>query len=241
MDIDLVLISTRRHELLERTLSSFSKMVFPAFNIKKTIVNIDPLWGNEADHQKTVELVNSYFETSIILEPETPNFCAAVKRAWQNTSADFVLHLEEDWLALEVIVPSNIEKAFSTDVEELSLMNIHKNWNGKQVYHYRRYQPWYLPFKIEDLRKPIFSTSPSFWRGQFLRQCAFLMNDEFDPEKQFYSGVNNQLETFVSGKKCKFLIGKSSPNLVEDIGRDWHKQNNIRKTIKNTKSIWEDL
>lgn len=236
MKIDVVIIATRRVDLLRETLESFSKHVFPFFEINTAIVNIDPIWGGKSEHEEIRSILAENFDNLKIIEPVEPNFCRAVKSAWSQTTSDVILHLEEDWIALEDIKPDLISSHLDEVVTSLSFMHSNKNWNGKQVYHYRRYRPWYLPFKIEDKRKPYFGTSPSFWNGKFLRECAVRLDVNFDPEKQFYSDVNDDLQKFVKNKKCKFLLGK--PYLVEDIGRDWQLKNKVSKEIKYAQSHW---
>ena len=234
--IDIVIIATRRHALLERMINSFSEKVFSNFDIGKVWVNIDPIWGDESDQVAIKKLLNQTFPDVTIFEPQKANFSKAVKTTWMNTSADTVMHLEEDWIALENITPGQVFDNLTVDIPSLSLMHEEKNWNGKQIYHYPRSKFFGLPFKFEDGSRPHFSTSPSFWLGDFLRDCAKHMDIKFDPEKQFYDNINLGLQKFVSKKKCKFLIGQ--PNLVEDIGRLWRKENHIEKIYVNGVSSW---
>ena len=62
------------------------------------------------------------------------------------------------------------------------------------------------------------------------------MDINFDPEKQFYEDLNPTLEEFVRHTKCKFLFG--DPHSIEDIGRDWQEENNVKKHIENGASFW---
>lgn len=234
--MDIVIVATRRHELLERFLHSFSNKVFKYYEIEKVYVNIDPIWGTEADQVETKNVLANYFENIELFEPQEAHFTRAVKTLWMSTKSDLVLHLEEDWIALDDITSDVIEQNLNFENTCLSLMSENKNNTKRFKYHYRRYRPWFLPFKIQDKNKPHFSTSPSFWDGKFLRKCASLMDPNFDPEKQFYMNLNHQLEEFVSSKKCKFLFG--NPNLVEDIGREWQQDNKIKKHIKDGVSYW---
>ncbi|MBL1406184.1 MAG: hypothetical protein COC17_07060 [Hyphomicrobiales bacterium] len=200
MKIDVVIIATRRPDLLQKTLESFSERLFPYFEINKAVVNIDPIWGGELDHGKVKNILSDNFDDLIIIEPKKPNFCRAVKSAWGHTTSNVVFHLEEDWIALEDIKPQVITSNLNDVVTSLSLMNSYKNWNGKQVYHFKRCRPWCLPLKIEDKSKPYFGTNPSFWNGGFMRECADKLDVNFDPEKQFYSDVNYDLQNFVKNK-----------------------------------------
>ncbi len=217
LEIDIVIVATRRPILLEQMIESFSEKVFGNFKIRKVFVNIDPIWGDNDDQAAIKKLLNQTFSDVTIFEPKEPSFTKAVKRLWLNTKADVVLHLEEDWIALEQINSKDISKNLTGNVASLSLMHSEKNWNGKQIYHYRRPKFLKVLFKVEDKSRPLYSTSPSFWSGDFLRQCALRMDINYDPEKQFYDDLNMALQNFVSDKKCKFLIGH--PNKIQDIGR----------------------
>jgi len=234
--MEVVIVATRRLELLERCLASFSEKMFCNFDIDRVLVNIDPIWGSEADQSAIKVLLNNYFKNVEIFEPNEPDFSKAVKNLWLNTKCDIVFHLEEDWVAIEDISPNMVFSNLKDDVTSLSLMNSAKNNKKRSPYHYRRYRPWYLPFKIEDKSKPHFGTSPSFWSGEFMRQCAEQMDVKYDPEKQFYGNLHPKLENFVKNKKCMFLFG--NPHLVEDIGREWQEKHHIKKYIKDGASYW---
>jgi len=234
--MEVVIVATRRVELLRQCLASFSNKLFHHFKIEKALINIDPIWGSEGDQEEIKVLLADYFENVEFIEPEQPNFSKAVKNLWLRTQADLVFHLEEDWLALEEITVDMVAENLTGNVKSLSLMNASKNNKKSNPYHFRRYRPWYLPFKIIDWSTPYFGTSPSFWNGSFLRDCAQFMDAEFDPEKQFYENFNHPLQDFVKDSKCKFLFG--NPYLVEDIGRQWQVENNVKKSIEDGISIW---
>jgi len=234
--MEVVIVATRRIELLERCLASFSDKMFGNFDITRVLVNIDPIWGSKADQEAMKKLLHQHFANVHIFEPVEEHFTAAVKSLWLKTECERVFHLEEDWIALEEITPDMVDAHLSGDIKSLSLMNEAKNNTKNKPFHYKRHRPWYLPFKIEDKNRPHFGTSPSFWCGDFMRDCAKLMNTAFDPEKQFYENLNMPLQEFVRNKRCKFLFG--NPHLIQDIGREWQEQNKIKKQITDGVSSW---
>jgi len=251
--IDIVIVAARRPELLERTLSSFQKYIFNNFSINTVSINIDPFGGVEKETGLVRDIVQSYFPSVKIFTPDTANFTASVRRLWKNTTSDYVLHMEDDWQALGEITPEMVFPQLKGDVKTLSIMNKAKCWNGKQVFHYPFRRKGVLPFKSENTSKPYFTTSPSFWNGDFLRKCGTLMVEQFDPEKQFYSDVNSPLEDFVKPFKNKFLIGentskeykflgrKEKHHLIQDIGREWRLERNIEKLLINNQSVWKEM
>lgn len=239
--IDIVIVSGRRPELLKRTVESFKSKIIDNFSVNRVFVNIDPFCGTAVDAKIITSFLKENFVDIEIFEPEMAGFGAAVKRLWSHTVADYVLHMEDDWEAISEIKPSDVFPYFDDKTKVLSIMAETKNWNGKQVFHYHRKRSWRNPLKLEDKSRPIFTTSPSFWNGVFMRGCAELMDDKFDPEKQFYSGVNKSLESHVSTYRNRFLVGQNDINLIRDIGREWREKKQIEKKIIDSVSIWRKV
>lgn len=236
--IDIVITAIRRPDILEMTLDSFCERVLANFGINKFLINIDPFGGSEAEHKQCLSVVYSRFPDALIFEPENIGFGAAVKRIWENTEADYVFHMEDDWLALADITAEMVFSQFDQRTKVLSLMSQSKNWNQKHLFDYMKKRPWYFPVRRIDWSRPKFTTSPSFWEGDFMRKCAYLIDENYDPEKQFFSGVNRPLEQYVKTYRNKFLILNENENMMKDIGRKWSRENGISKNIINATSIW---
>lgn len=242
MKIDICIIASRRPDLLVRTLASFTARMFRHFEVDRVLVNIDPIFGDEVSHRETVEIVRTYFPAAAIFEPETANFCKAVQRVWSATTGEFVFHLEDDWLVNRDIEPNDIEGMFSIrNVMQVSLNTAEKNWSIERrgKYSYTRRKMIFFGRTIPIKKKfPIFSTSPSFSSGEFLRQASRKMNPDFDPEKQFYKGVNPALEEYV--RPFRSIIFGEGPNFpITDIGRQWRDERKITKRIIDSASSWE--
>lgn len=237
--VDITVVSGRRPELLERTLSSFADLVFPNFEPGRAIVNIDPFCGTNEDTERCVEIAHRYLPDPTVLVQETASFGASVKRLWMATSAPFVLHLEDDWIALENIEPRSVFPLFEGQTRMVSLMCTSKNWNGRDRYHCRRKRiTFFYLSRHPDPKRPVFTTSPSFIEGEFARRCGMLMNPDLDPEKQFHNKRNHALQSYASGYANRFLIGRKRPMVIADIGRDWRDAQRIEKRIIDGRSIW---
>ena len=63
------------------------------------------------------------------------------------------------------------------------------------------------------------------------------MDPAFDPEKQFFKGVNPTLEAYVSKFRNK-VIGEIGDYHIVDIGREWRDRRNIQKTMVGWQSQW---
>ncbi|MEI2298056.1 glycosyltransferase family 2 protein [Ensifer sp. MJa1] len=239
--IDLCIVSTRRPDLLATTLKSFSDQVFSNFEIENVLVNLDPLFGDEDDHARCAELVRTIFPRSVLFEPDRPSFPMAVQRLWSSTRSEFVFHLEDDWVALEDIGEAVLSPFADRQVAQVSFHTKEKKWDVKRNGHFHRRKEYLriLGIKIPTFTTfPIFTTSPCILRGEFGRECAKLMDVSKDPEKQFYYGVNPELERYVSKSKS-FVYSPNNTPVIADIGRDWQKLKNVRKVIRDAASYWE--
>ena len=63
------------------------------------------------------------------------------------------------------------------------------------------------------------------------------MRSEYDPEKQFFSGVNPELQDFAFRYRCRvFSLRSGYP--VSDIGREWREARRIEKITVGAVSTW---
>jgi len=239
--IDVSIVAGRRPDLLERTLASFEENLFRNFEIARVIANIDPIFGDEADHLKCIDLIRAMDSDALVSEPEEPGFGAAVKRTWSSTQASVILHLEDDWLLNYPIMPKDIA-IFDSEprVMQAAFNHHYKFWDTRERGPYRvaRRRIKVLGFETPFKRRyPDFTTSPGFLRGDFARRCAALMNPAYDPEKQFTNRKNEDLMAFASDYRIA-LIGNGPTFPISDIGREWRDARSITKTIVDGVSIW---
>jgi len=237
LDYDVTLIAGHREALLARTLESFTRDVFPNFAIRRLIANLDPFMGDSAEGDRCEALIRKHFPHALIFRPETPDFASAVIRAWSATTAPRVLHMEDDWLALEPISPDRIEPLFEPDVGAVTFMCASKHTRG--LYHQtsRRVVKKGRQL-VEDKLVNAFSTSPGVFDGAFLREAARRMKPGLDPEKQFFRQINPDLEEHALPMRCMFLRGATRRELVVDIGRKARSDAGLEKLYENGASVW---
>ena len=238
--IDLCLVATRRPDLLAQTLASFRDKIFLRFELRGAYLNLDPVFGSPDDHSACVQIFRSHFPDGIVFQPENPGFCAAVARLWSSTSADWVFHLEDDWIALRDMGEELLAPFADPATTQVSFHTADQNWDISRKGHFHRRNEYARLFgiKIPLFRTfPKFTTSPSILRGGFARHCAGLMDFSRDPEKQFYSGVNPAMETYVA--RCRnYIFSPEARPVIKDIGREWREQRRIQKVITDSTSIW---
>lgn len=237
--IDLVMICGRRPSLLAQTLASFSELVFCHFDFANVIVNLDPFMGDDEEGDACADMLLTVFPQAQIFRPETPGFAAAVKRAWQATTSDFVFHMEDDWIALDQISPDAFLNLMQpADVQAVTLMCATKHTRGLPHQTSRRIARSPRGFIIQDELINAFSTSPGMFKGPFLRAAADLMDVQFDPEKQFFKQLNPALEALALPNRCLFLRGTKQAHLVEDIGRDYRDHLGLKKDLVDGQAVW---
>ncbi|MFD1326691.1 hypothetical protein [Mycoplana ramosa] len=244
LEIDVCLIAGRRPDLLLRTLGSFNKQLFQNFKIQRFIANIDPIFGDEADQKSCVDIINDLFPNAEISTPDKAGFTAAVRRNWSKIKAPLALHLEDDWVLQHAIGPADLA-AFHRDdrLAQICFNHADKRWpigeKGPYAYGRKRLTIFGMKTPLKSARMSIFTTSPGFLRGPFARRCAEIMDDRFDPEKQFYKSVNPALERYVADFRS--LVLGDAPNYpILDIGRDWRGDRNINKQYDNWQSVWTE-
>lgn len=243
VSLDLCVTASRRPELLAITLQSFYEQVFCRFMPERVFVNLDPIFGSEADHSAVLSVVRERFPAAIIFEPEAPCFGAAVKRLWSATMADYVFHLEDDWVANCQINEDILFPFKDKRVQQVSFHTAEQKWDIRKKGHvherkiHLRLMGVKLPFYIST---PRFTTSPSILRGAFARSAASLMDPQCDPEKQFYASVNMALEEFVKPFR-NYIFSPAEVPVIKDIGREWRDARGIEKTVKNAVSTWKKI
>jgi hypothetical protein len=237
LDHDVTLIAGRREDLLARTLGSFTREVFPNFTLRRVIANIDPFMGDAAEGDRCEALIRSHFPDALIFRPETPDFASAVIRTWSATTAPRVLHLEDDWLALESITPDRTEPLFEPDVGAVTFISINKHTRGLPHQTSRRVVKEGRKV-VQDFLINAFSTSPGVFEGEFLREAARRMKPGLDPEKQFFRQINAELEAHALPKRCMFLRGARKRELIVDIGREARAAQGLVKLYENGASVW---
>lgn len=218
--IDISLVSSRRPHLLDLMLRSFRMNLLRKVNVRRLVVNIDPIWGNEFDAGAVKTVCRLYFDEVEIREPESPSFGAAVKWLWSRMETEWFLHLEDDWCLMWPIDVERLKREMAEQsVGMISLYNHGKAWR-KGVWPDR------------------FTTSPSFVRNSFGRTASGLMNPALDPEKQFYNQMNPALAEAVSSYRHRFHGSRFAPVCIVDMGREWREARQIEKTLVAGESVW---
>lgn len=177
--MDLLIVSGRRPDLLEKTLSSIKNKINVDFS--NVLVNIDPWAGDERDHQLTKSVILKYHPSAFINEPKEPNFCQAVKFLWTNVKSDYAFHTEDDWIW---------NQTFSKDYFV----------NGLQKVGMFRF------VTKENRAFDKYGTSPCVMTKQFAHATGKTLDINLDPEKQI--GSNTELTNVVNSHNVVCMHSK---------------------------------
>ncbi|MEM9635222.1 MAG: hypothetical protein AAGA50_28110 [Pseudomonadota bacterium] len=236
---DVLIISGARPKLLEQTLISFEENLFRNIELNDCYINIDPFEGGSEDVEACETICKNFFTKVIANKPETPHFTKAVRWLWSAPKTKWCLHMEDDWLLRRPIELNEILGAMKRDVTQLSFMTKEKFWKYRSNFHYKPNRRKLFGIDLGkglDKSRPIFSTSPCFIETNFAKQCASLMTDKLDPEKQL-NKINAPLSEYTSQFRNHF-IGSRTDHVAIDIGREHRAELGISKEVIDGQSYW---
>lgn len=244
--LDITMTATMRPDILNVTINSFFKYMLSEYvntgHKIRLIINVDKVGGGS--RSEVLGAVDNRFHSSYIYIPTAPSFPQAFKRVWSEVKADYVLHLEDDWELLRYVSLSCLIGLLKLE-PDLALLRLPsfragssdmKNWDVFFPYNGRYYE---CP---EECRGGIgFCGHPSIIRGDFIRSIAPLLNDTYNPEKQFHVKNSAVMKEVLKWRYGVYGIPNTSP-LILDIGRKWMIKNNYRKQgNKAFFTKWEEV
>lgn len=224
MKLDVVIVATRRPELLAGTLGSFDKNLFRQIEVGTLYLNIDPLWGAAADEIEMERLCRAVTPAVTVRKPPQPSFGGAVKWLWAQPQSSWFLHLEDDWLLLKPLDLGRLTRQMA----EPGMVQVGL---GRNV-------PWHRAWQ-KSVYTNRFTTGPSFVQRDFGHLASAHMQPDLDPEKQLsWDDLNPELRRRIKGYKKRFMGTRFSASMIEDTGRAWREARSIEKRLENGKSVW---
>jgi len=249
MRIDITMTCTKRLSIFKRTVESFYNNMFKDYldqgNELHFIINIDPI-GNEGNTFDFISVLNNIPKISMLINtPSQVSFPKAFKWVWENTTADYVCPLEDDWELLRKVNLLDLIRILEEekDLALLRLPAFHagkdsmKNWNKFFPYNGKYYE---CP---EDMKRGLgFCGHPSLIKGEFVRNTIPYLDENRNPEKQFHSrGRTPIMQEIVKWRYGVYGTPGALP-LIKDIGRKWMVKSGYRKAGCKAHFVqWEDL
>ena len=224
--IEIVTTAVGRAEILYRTYKSFKQYLFKDHPVR-LIINIDPVGPDS--QEKVLEVARRFFPVHKARMPEEPWFPSAFKWAWEQTSAEYVFHLEDDW---ELLRDVDLDDMLRIMKQHPKLAHLRLHWRhiGAHVKCWKFLFPWngsYFECPSRDAKEVGFCGHPSLLRGRFVRDTAALLQIESNPEKQFHYNrtVVNEVVQWDYG-----VYGQPhTRQVIRDIGRIWINQSEWQK------------
>ena len=239
--LHLSLVSGRRPDLLDRTLSSFSRYLFAGFELGEILVNLDPFAGDAAAHAACRNVLDRYLPGATVFEPTSASFGAAVKRLWSALPDGVVFHLEDDWLIEEPLPPERVLPLLTGSTKAVVPLSEEHGWDGRSPFKTQVLKTKLLGVTVWRRRRGAFGTSPRFMDGSFARAVAALIDPRHDPEKQMRRDYNRDLARFLRPYRNRLLPADDGGPLIADIGRQWREDRGISKRVEGPDTIWSGM
>ena len=158
--LDFTITATLRLEVLQQTLSSFSKNIIDISTKEcKCLINIDCAPIGYCDPMELVKLCHEFFKEVEYNISEVPNFCSSVKWLWSKATSPYIFHLEDDWELLRSLEIRSLIKIFEmkSDLYQIRLRKRTKEY-GMWMYGLSPclisrnfYSLWH---KLKDIENP---------------------------------------------------------------------------------------
>lgn len=225
MKIDITTTATLRPQLLDRTYDSFKKRMFKDKHEYRAIINIDPI-GDKCSYKEVYNVAKKYFTDVVYNVPEKPSFPKAWIWCWKQVQADYVFHLEEDWLLRRDVDIDHMIGILKANPKIAALRMAKMDIRSLHFFSSRYVKK--KGYLLAMNRKKSFGGNPQLVRGDFVKATRDLMIEDRNPEKQFRAGTP---AVFAVVDRWDYAVyGKLGDRmLVEDIGRNWRKRNRFEK------------
>lgn len=211
--IDVTIPATLgRAKLLDRTMESFAEHV-TAKGLMRALVNVDVaptgIQCPSCQLGYIRKIMIRYFPGSHRIHlSRKPSFARAVRWLWGQTEAEWVFHLEEDWVFLQAVD-----------------LNAVVGWLETMDADYARLPKEHAPV-LDRL-----ALQPSVWSGAHCRDFARVMVDTKDPEKQLRLSPHNEPMNKLL-RVVQYVDYPGGP-YVRDIGREYNAKHGLAKWNKN--------
>jgi GT2 family glycosyltransferase len=210
--------ATSRPDIIERTIQSFTRnLIGIDYQEVFFLINLDnvPHMDHKEIEEKIESIMIKYCPYYMLIIQDTPNFTAAINRLWYLVNAEYIFHLEDDWLLMETVHIDKLVEYFN------------KNPNLMQV-----------ALRAYDYEYNKLVLSPSLIHRRAFKSIAKKLDESQNPEIQL-RGENFGIFMPTEASNNKGLVTaypfNKSHIIVKDIGRSWIKKTEYQKPDKKFK------
>ncbi len=216
--VEIAMTAVIRPEVLKVTLDTFKKFMFKDYPVQ-VVLNVDPVGDQNYRGIDIARMVNEVFHVKKYREPAEPSFPTAWKWCWQNTEADYVFHLEDDWELLRDVNMDDILNTMDANMDMAGMRLSNKTAGETEQKAWNKYCPYNGAFfEVPENLRGLIGTSgnPMMYRGTWCRMIAGIMTTDFNPEKQLR--YNPEIEPLVLEQRWGVWNQPLGDKYVKDIG-----------------------
>ena len=236
--LDITMTAVLRPEIINKTLKTFCANLFCDNGIKyRLIINVD-IVGEKVKPAKIIKICERYFDNIKYRISHNPSFSKAVIWTWNQIEADYIFHLEDDWIIKRSVNLNDMINILHSN-EKLSCLHLSKtnikkvnriNWSGNR---YKYCDGFYMA------KKPFgFSLNPVLAKSEFIKSVVNHMTESNNPEKQIRVG-NKKIRPILEKWHYGLYSECGSAALVKDNGYHWRIEQNLIKPKRGQFILWE--
>lgn len=235
---DITCTATLRPDLLDRTLSSFTKNLFrERIACARLIINIDYAGVEEEQYPdkllKIISVVNDYPFYEVVPRYCTkPHFPTAFCWCMDQIKNKYFFHLEEDW---ELLFPIDFDAMWNLfdrhgDLAHLRLSKFAseefrcKNWNKFLVWNGE-----FFEVQFDEKLVIGWAGHPSLNRSSFVQECLPYINRMVNPEKQIKGKIHPCITQSINAHRFGSFHPQNKEPSIKDTGRKWMMENGYKK------------
>ena len=239
--IDITMTAVLRPSLLAETLLTIKKNVCKdQIDRFRLIINIDPI-GENIKPAKVIKTARKIFSDVIYNVAKTPSFPKAVKWVWEQATAPYILHWEDD---VDILHPVDIDDMIGIlkRHDKLSSLRLYKavTPNKKSfrtfacIWDYNK-EGFFI---ARDWRKQ-FGLNPILIKSEFVKDATQRMVLNTNPEKQFRVSQKN-MRPLIKKWQYALYTRPGSPRMIDGRkGQTWKNKIKLDKPKGTTFLKWE--
>jgi len=261
--IDITTTATLRPAILAQTLDSFFENLLGGTALHhfeyRHILNIDCVGDDCVPYDVIHESEKRFGTMPTVRIAEDPNFTRAFRWVWQQAAAEYVFHLEDDWVMQQPVSLVDMV-SFLDEHQDFALLRLNKFESAYRplfkpdgplthlARQWNRHMPWSQElgiFEVPDEYKMKlgFSGNPSLLRGEFVQEFVkYLQIEEWDPEVQLHLMPDIE-DSGSSIMRWRYGIWQKQKSraTIRDIGRVWCEQHGWHKHRGLGFTHWERM
>ncbi len=236
--IDIVMTASIRPMIVQKTLLSIKRYI--DYRPLRLIVDVAPVGDPAFTQQDVVDVIKTEFNsighlcsTTRVLS-DSPQ-AEALKWTWRTSSTDFVLQWEDDWVLRKELWMDDVLRIMKGS-DNLGMLYFDRykksilDYPGYEGVFSKVYNNWASRVKGKSLGGP-----PAILQQRYIKKVLPILKDNVCLDTLSPTRIAQAvLHSFVTG----VYVGLDRKgNYVEDIGKAWRKQHNLKMVKKTDRGV----